>query len=106
MAKAVLVIDMPERCTKCPLLLTIPQKGGLALCLARPTNGQEEYNPKNEKTWRPDWCPLRELPEKMEVCGTYNSEYYAKGGKMPSYKTGWNACLDEILGGKDDGTTV
>lgn len=49
MAKAVLVIDMPERCTKCPLLLTIPQKGGLALCLARPTNGQEEYNPKNEK---------------------------------------------------------
>lgn len=28
MAKAVLVIDMPERCTKCPLLLTIPQKGG------------------------------------------------------------------------------
>ena len=47
MAKAVLVIDMPERCTKCPLLLTIPQKSGLALCLARPTNGQEEYNPKN-----------------------------------------------------------
>lgn len=34
MPKAVLVIDMPERCTKCPLLLTIPQKGGLALCLA------------------------------------------------------------------------
>lgn len=49
MAKAVLVIDMPERCTKCPLLLTIPQKGGLALCLARPTNGQEEYNPEERK---------------------------------------------------------
>ena len=96
MAKAVLVMDMPERCDKCLLLLKIPQKDGLALCLARPTNGQEEYNPKHEKSWRPDWCPLRELPEKMELCGVYNSEYYAKGGKMPSYKAGWNACIDAI----------
>lgn len=90
MTKAVLVIDMPERCTKCPLLLTIPQKGGLALCLARPTNGQEEYNPKNEKTWRPDWCPLRELPEKVHNDNGYDE--YSDG-----YDAGFNACLDEIL---------
>lgn len=57
MAKVVLVIDMPERCTECPLLLTIPQKGGLALCLARPTNGQEEYNPKNEKNMETGLVP-------------------------------------------------
>ena len=65
MSKAVLVMDMPERCDKCLLLLKIPQKDGLALCLARPKNGQEEYNPKHEKSWRPYWCPLRELPEKI-----------------------------------------
>ena len=23
---------------------------------------------------RPDWCPLRELPEKMEVCGKYPNQ--------------------------------
>ena len=90
MAKAVLVIDMPERCTKCPLLLTIPQKVGLALCLARPTNGQEEYNPKNEKTWRPDWCPLRELPERSD-----HPDHCDNG----RFDAGWNGCLDAIEGG-------
>ena len=101
MAKAILIMDMPERCVKCPLLLTFPQKDGLALCIARPKNGQEEYNPKHEKSWRPDWCPLRELPERMQICGTYNAEYYAKGGLMPSYKLGWNKCLDAIEGDAD-----
>ena len=42
---------------------------------------------------RPDWCPLRELPEKMEVCGKYPQP----GKPIPSYRFGWNACLDEIL---------
>lgn len=97
MAKAILVIDMPERCTKCPLLLTIPQKGGLALCLARPTNGQEEYNPKHEKSWRPDWCPLRELPERKETLCT--QKWYTNGYWSDEMKAGWNECLDAIEGG-------
>lgn len=37
----------------------------------------------------------------MEICGTYNAEYYAKGGLMPSYKLGWNKCLDAIEGDAD-----
>ena len=89
MAKAVLVMDMPERCDKCLLLLKIPQKDGLALCLARPTNGQEEYNPKREKSWKPDWCPIRELPEKKKL--TYNNLC------ADNKANGWNACLDEML---------
>lgn len=88
MAKAVLVMDMPERCTKCPLALILPQKDGLALCLARQKNGQEEYNPKHEKSWRPDWCPLRELPKKA------NHPAYCDNGR---FDKGWNACIDEIL---------
>lgn len=96
MSKAVLVMNMPERCVKCPLLLTLPQKDGLALCIARPKNGQEEYNPKHEISWRPDWCPLRELPEKIpELKHGYESV------EKSILRKGWNACLDEIL--KDDG---
>lgn len=98
MSKAVLVMDMPESCRKCNLSYMIPL-GTRLICHATAKVIRTTHD-------KPDWCPLRELPEKMEVCGTYNSEYYAKGGKMPSYKTGWNACLDEILGEKDDGTTV
>lgn len=96
MAKAILIMDMPERCDKCPLLLKIPQKNGLALCLARPTNGQEEYNPKREKSWRPDWCPLRELPEKKKILSV---EEYEFGGLGKAFTSGWNACLDAIEGG-------
>ncbi len=95
MAKAVLVMDMPERCDKCLLLLKIPQKDGLALCLARPTNGQEEYNPKHEKSWRPDWCPLRELPEK-EVADKRLAISPLTEGYLKDFEKGWNACLDAI----------
>lgn len=106
MAKAVLIMDMPESCGECPFCRGLNEckvKKYLVrdrLCTIFTVDAQIMEGGK------PSWCPLRELPEKMEVCGTYNAEYYAKGGKMPSYKTGWNACLDEILGGKDDGTTV
>lgn len=99
MAKAVLIMDMPESCADCQLADDDPS--GLYCPPA-----DDYYDGSDSSEDRASFCPLRELPEKMEVCGTYNSEYYAKGGKMPSYKTGWNACLDEILGGKDDGTTV
>lgn len=44
----------------------------------------------------PDWCPLKPLPEKMKVTGLYNGEYFKAGGKPPSYKIGWNKCIDEI----------
>lgn len=106
MAKAVLVMDMPEDCKQCVFCR------GLNACKLKKYLVRDKictvYTVDKQimEGGKPYWCPLRELPEKMEVCGTYNSEYYAKGGKMPSYKTGWNACLDEILGGKDDGTTV
>ncbi len=95
MAKAVLVMDMPERCDKCLLLLKIPQKDGLALCLARPTNGQEEYNPKHEKSWRPDWCPLRELPEK-KVADKQLAISPLTEGYLKDFEKGCNACLDAI----------
>lgn len=96
MAKAVLVINMPESCSKCKFMYEFQ---GIKKCQLMNVlnNGNSKLSQSTFTQKRHDWCPLRELPEKMEVCGTYNSEYYAKGGKMPSYKTGWNACLDEIL---------
>lgn len=72
MAKAVLIMEMPERCDKCNLFLAVKQKN-LGLCLAKQSSGETntEYNPKHEASWRPDWCPLRELPEKENN----NNEY-------------------------------
>lgn len=89
MAKAILIMDMPEDCNDCYAMYV-----SLSERFCRAT--EENLSAKAE---RPDWCPLRELPERMEICGTYNAEYYAKGGLMPSYKLGWNKCLDAIEGG-------
>lgn len=92
MAKAVLVMDMPESCDKCTLCCMTPY-GEYMCCKMR------KNVPDGEK---PDWCQLRELPEKeteMTDADDLGVEYVR--GTMD----GWNACLDEILKECDaDGT--
>lgn len=87
MSKAVLVMDMPESCGKCNFN-DIGANGALTcICIDVYTELEDDMD-----TCRPDWCPLRELPEKMEVCGHYPQP----DGVVPSYKIGWNACLEAI----------
>ena len=44
------------------------------------------------------------------ICAVRQGNLYQKSGyeeiSKSIHRDGWNACLDEILGGKDDGTTV
>lgn len=100
MAKAVLVMDMPESCDMCDFVddEQPPRYGEKTLYCGVPGIGEDVTD---YIACRPDWCPLRELPERMQICGAYNAEYYAKGGLMPSYKLGWNKCLDAIEGDAD-----
>lgn len=72
MSKAILVMDMPKNCFHCKL--------------------QDWVNCRVVKgchtgDTRPDWCPLREVPQKQEDLPTN------------IYREGWNACIDKILGG-------
>lgn len=83
MAKAVLIVDMPEDCTMCKFWNSKDDE-----CYA---TGVEELSLNSEEA-KPDWCPLRELPKKA------NHPAYCDNGR---FDKGWNACLDEIL--KDDG---
>lgn len=93
MPKVVLIMDMPEQvCQKCTLCHETENDDEYLCCATGKLLSDGE---------KPDWCPLRELPERMEICGTYNAEYYAKGGLMPSYKLGRNKCLDAIEGDAD-----
>lgn len=82
MAKAVLVMDMPERCADCPLRSS--EKTSYVCCYLTLKNiSSTDYYDK-----KPDWCPLRELPEKA------NHPAYCDNGR---FDKGWNACLDTIL---------
>lgn len=80
MAKAVLVMDMPEDCNDCYAMYV-----SLSERFCRAT--EENLSAKAE---RPDWCPLRELPERSD-----HPEHCDNG----RFDAGWNACLDAIEGG-------
>ena len=81
MGKVVLIMDdMPERCNDC--YAAHMSNTGTLICRAT----REKLPPKPRK--RPDWCPLRELPEKKELYLSINKWYCV----------GFNDCLDDILG--------
>nr|DAN01926.1 MAG TPA: hypothetical protein [Caudoviricetes sp.] len=108
MSKSVLVIDAPENCYNCPFGTEYYGSSNydgsceLAECLGNImiliTEEQYDYESKT----KPDWCPLKPLPDKMKLTGVYGREYFQSNGKMPSYKIGWNDCIDEITGGNSD----
>ena len=99
MSKSVLVMDTPERgCISCP----IGQNDSNCRITRIYCPIAEETAFNEEVETLPDWCPLKPLPEKMKVTGLYNGEYFKAGGKPPSYKIGWNDCIDEITGGEVD----
>ena len=93
MSKSVLVIDTPGSCMGCNFFICDGDTN-MDSCMARETAKSVDL----EKYDKPDWCPLKPLPEKMKVTGLYNGEYFKAGGKPPSYKIGWNACIDAIAG--------
>lgn len=89
MPKAVLIMDMPESCFGCNFLYCNAD-ASIDSCQAMEVSRIVD----SETYERPDWCPLRELPEKKTGNSYMNS-------KEKGIVAGWNACLDEIL--KDDG---
>lgn len=63
MGKSILVIDTPEKCASCQMgniNLYDMSKGGVYCQL----NKKEDISWENAKKGKPDWCPLRDLPEK------------------------------------------
>ena len=90
MAKAILVIDMPESCSKCKFQYEFQ---GVKKCqLMNVLNGGASRLSQNTYTLkRHEKCPLRELSEKVHNDNGYDE--YSDG-----YDTGWNACLKEITG--------
>lgn len=88
MAKAVLVMDMPESCCECNLNYMIPL-GSRLRCHAFALGKAIDSNTRE----KPDWCPLRELPEReTEMIDAEDLGRDYVRGTMD----GWNACLDEI----------
>lgn len=100
MAKAILVMDMPKDCLHCKLRMCIHNRDKYYQHCGLDTDGyglESFFKSEDLKEgFISERCPLKPMPEKETICGKYDSEYYANGGKMPSWKLGWNACIDAI----------
>ena len=78
--KAILVLDIPENCFKCKLQ-------DWANC--RIVKGCHTGDT------RPDWCPLKPIPSKRPTIGKESDN------DILCMNAGYNACIDEILGDKE-----
>lgn len=90
MSKAVLVIDMPESCSKCQFSYEFQ---GIKKCQFMNVlyKGASMLPQNSFAARRHEKCPLWELSEKKEVNRYMNEQ--EKG-----YCEGWNACIDAIGG--------
>lgn len=83
MNKAILVIDMPKNCYECYL-------HNYHFCDFTGDSIEEYMNTEH----KPEWCLLKPAPEKYDVLAAIeNNPNYD-----PSYDTGHNDCIDEVLG--------
>lgn len=68
MSKAVLILDMPEHCIDCPCHFA-----GMSTVVCGVN--KKELLTDDIETYKPEWCPLRELPEKnFENNNNYEAE--------------------------------
>lgn len=81
MSKSVLVINTPKYCALCVL------RSGVHHPFCRVDNRDI-----TDLSIRPDWCPLKPLPEKMIIPrGARNTDGL-------EYACGYNTCINEITG--------
>lgn len=93
MAKGIIVVDVPNRCSMCRYMRRTDEDYCFCLVEGYGFDWQVNEYMRSTPKGKPDWCPIRPIPEKMEVCGRYPQS----DGITASYKIGWNACIDEIL---------
>lgn len=88
MDKAILVIDMPDSCIKCPVCASYQASAFSSREYWCSTNGKDV-----EPYSKPDWCPLKPAPEEQMI-------WYEDG--RSDWERGYNNCVYEILGRERD----
>ena len=91
MSKSVLVIDTPETCVDCHFCYVLDE-GVEACCSISDDDKDTSLMKKIDCEYgycqgKPDWCPLKELPNKKNWGEIFNGNV-----------KGWNDCLKEIIG--------
>ena len=92
--KSVLIINTPKSCGECPCCYVLENDWGdfiSARCQMKYKGFVDKYSEYNKG--RPEWCPLRQLPEKIE-CERCRADY--------DLCQGFNRCIEIITGEYDE----
>lgn len=92
MSKAILVIEMPESCDECDFCGKVREHVNCCKIIRNDQGLCKRIEPDAEEYKKPFWCPLKEVPPYKEFTDCDDS--FDDG-----FKSGYNACIDEILGG-------
>ena len=95
MSKSILVIGTPECCAECQFARWPVKGDGDCFALHKEQNIKIPEIYLYENLGKPNWCPLKSFPDKLEQSAGIT---YWNG-----VIDGWNQCIDEITGGEIDG---
>ncbi len=102
MSKSVLVIDTPENCYDCQFCYELDE--GVEACCSIMDDGKDKSLMKEIDCeygycqGKPDWCPLKPLPENKSTTAPVSNYEVQKN----LFAGGWNACLREITETSDE----
>lgn len=94
--KGFIVTDIPETCLDCQFCFELDE-GVEACCSITDNPNDTSLMREIDKDYcqeKPDWCPIRELPDKKPL--------YAENGDRPldwEFNVGWNSCITNMEGG-------
>lgn len=95
--KGIIVLDMPECCTKC-CFSHVSETNYKRFCgiVHKTIYGNSS---------KPDWCPIKPMPQKRNFKGTEAINGLCISAKVrqaidEACKLGWNSCIDAIIGEK------
>ena len=98
MSKSILVIDTPERCSMCEFLKSTDE--GYCYCGRLGFDYQVNEYMRSTPKGKPDWCPLREVPQRK----FYNEceiSSFTHDNKV-CFIDGYNTAINEILGDENE----
>lgn len=94
--KAILVIDMPKSCYKCPMMFD--DGNGIWCGVERDKDGDMHMRVHYycDENGRASWCPLKPMPKKLQFQEPFNDDYTVSWASRLGFVDGWNACIEEI----------
>lgn len=89
MKNGIVILNIPRKCNECRFCTL-----GFNKCMLKIDDGYIKSIdvPLDEK---PDWCPIKEMPQRIDPNSLELNKKYFRA-------EGWNACINKILGDKDE----